>query len=86
MDLHNRSSARRTYLKKLLGMRYESYMQCIRLARNFLTHQHSADIRLSNRDLLQQKDKLGETGKRIISLTFQYKDIFGAARKGSAEY
>jgi hypothetical protein len=42
-------------------------------------------MRISNRDLLLQKDKLGEE-KRIISLTFQYKDIFGSARKGSPAY
>jgi hypothetical protein len=34
---------------------------------------------------LLQKDKLGDE-KRIISLTFKYKDIFGSTWKGSASY
>jgi hypothetical protein len=52
---------------------------------SFKKSSYASIKRLSNHDLLLQKDKLGEE-KRIISLTFQYKDIFGSARKGSDSY
>ncbi len=86
MDMHSRFAPRRTYLKKLLWSRYEPYIHCIRLCRNLLTHQHTPDVRLSQHDLETQKEKLMQIDKRIISLSFHYKDIFTWDRKGSDTY
>ena len=86
MDMHSRSSAWRTYVKNLLGQRYDSYIHCIRVARNLLTHQHSADLRMSKYDLDSQKTKLLEAEKRIISLAFQYKEIFWKVREWAPSY
>lgn len=86
MDMHSRSSAWRTYLKNLLWQRYDSYIHCMRVARNLLTHQHSADLRMSKYDLDSQKTKLLEAEKRIISLSFHYKEIFGKVREWAPTY
>ena len=63
-------------MKEILGSQYDAYIHCIRLCRNLLTHQHTADLRLSKYDLESQKERLLETEKRIISLSFHYKEIF----------
>lgn len=86
MDMHSRSSSWRTYLKKLLWQRYDSYIHCIRVARNLLTHQHTTDLRMSKYDVASQRIKLSESDKRIISLSFQYKEIFGKIREWSPSY
>lgn len=86
MDMHSRSSTWRTYVKKLLGWRYEAYIHCIRVCRNLLTHQHSTDLRISKYDLESQKEKLLEADKRIIWLSFNYKDIFWKARQWAPTY
>ncbi len=86
LDMHSRSSTRRQFLKKTLGNKYEAYIETIRLCRNLLTHQHTVDITLSAHDLERAREKLWNTGKRIISLSFHYKDIFAADRHGSATY
>lgn len=86
MDMHSRSSAWRTYLKNLLWQRYESYIHCIRVARNLLTHQHNVDLRISKYDLDSQKTKLLEAEKRIISLSFHYKEIFWKVREWTPTY
>ncbi len=86
LDMHSRSATWRLFLKKTLGPKYEAYIQTIRLCRNLLTHQHTVDVTISPSDLERAKEKLWHTGKRIISMTFHYKDIFWADRHGSASY
>lgn len=80
LDVHSRSMPRRKYLQKILGKDYESYMALVRFCRNLLTHQHTTEITLSQRDISSAIQKLETLGKRIISITFHYKDIFGNAR------
>ena len=41
---------------------------------------------MSHYDVKSQKEKLREADKRIITLTFHYKDIFDGERKGSPSY
>jgi hypothetical protein len=86
MDLFSTSSPRRTFLKHTLWQRYDAYIHIIRVCRNLLTHQHTPDLRISQRDIELQMEKLLEADKRIISLTFHYKDIFWKDREGSASY
>lgn len=86
MDMHTRSPEWKTYLKELLGQRYHAYIHAIRICRNLLTHQHTTDFRLSKYDIASQHESLSQSDKRIITLTFLYKEIFSHARKGSDLY
>lgn len=86
LDMHSRSAPWRLFLKKTLGNKYEAYIELIRFCRNLLTHQHTVDITLSPSDIERAKETLGNTGKRIISITFHYHDIFGSAWKWAKTY
>lgn len=86
LDMHARYPARRTFLQKTLGKEYTSYIQIVRFCRNLLTHQQSADMTMSKQDKESALFRLTETGKRIVSLSFSYKDIFWAERKWLPTY
>lgn len=86
LDMNARYPTRRKFLKQTLGNEYEDYMQIVRFCRNLITHQYSADVSISTRDKQLALEKLTETGKRIVSVSFSYKDIFGKEWTGSAAY
>ena len=86
MDMHTRSPEWKSYLKDLLWQRYHAYIHAIRICRNLLTHQHTTDFRLSKYDIASQHESLLQSDKRIISLTFLYKDIFWNTRKWQDSY
>lgn len=86
LDMHTRNHAWRKYIQKMLGNKYDAYIQTIRLCRNLLTHQQTVEVSISRLDLERAKDKLLQTWKRIISFSFHYKEIFGDAWNGSPAY
>lgn len=86
LDMETRYLPWRRFLQKTLGKEYDGYMQTVRFCRNLLTHQHSTKLQMSARDKESALFRFAETGKRIISLSFSYKELFGSHWKGSASY
>ena len=86
LDMEAKYLPWRRFLQKTLGKEYDGYMQTVRFCRNLLTHQHSTKLQMSARDKESALFRFAETGKRIISLSFSYKELFGSYWKGTASY
>jgi len=86
LDVYARSVTRRNYIKKTLGGQAEGYIIGMRVCRNLLTHQHTGHVHLRKYDQERLEEELQKTGKRIVSCSFHYADLFGKSWTGGKSY
>lgn len=72
------------FLKELLGDQFPSFQKILYFCRNVLSHHITADIVLTREDHEKQMLMLHNT--KQLSLTLNYKAIFGAVWKGKESY
>lgn len=82
LDIYARSLTRRNHIKKILGGQTEGYIIAMRVCRNLLTHQHTGHVHLRKYDQERLEEELQKTGKRIVSCSFHYAELFGKTWTG----
>lgn len=72
------------FLKDLLGEQFSAFQRIIFFCRNVLSHHITADIVLTKDDYEKQMLMLQHV--KTLAFDMNYKDVFGAVRKGKENY
>lgn len=72
------------FLKELLKDQYSTFQKIIYFCRNVLSHHITADIVLTREDYEKQMLMLHQTKR--LHFVMNYKNVFGAVRKGKETY
>lgn len=83
-DLMQQDAHFERFLKELLGLEFPVFQKIIFFCRNVLSHHIKADIILTREDYEKQMLMLHHTKK--MTFNFNYKEVFGAVRKGKETY
>lgn len=85
-DLMHQDRAFDHYLKKVLDDQFYAFQKILFFCRNVLSHHMTADIILAHEEYEQQLFSLRTHSKKVLTLEINYKKLFGAEWKWSADY